>query len=631
MIAGGYAGRILEVDLARKELHTSRPDEETLRKYIGGTGLAAKMLWDETTKDIAPLSPEAPLLFMIGPLTGTAMPFSSRYTVAGISPLTGIWGESHSGGDWPDELKHAGFDGIVLRGKADRPVYLWLHDGQAEIRDAGHVWGKDTYEVDDLLRAETDADARVAAIGPAGERLVRIACIMNDGRMGRAAARCGFGALMGSKNLKAIVVRGRGEISYADKQRFKEIVAKVYAARPPRNHVAGAVEGSVARWKGYLGIGRIPTKNFQQGTFEPAYRLAEDIRNTRPYFCRHCAYGSGECRLRADGAERHMVLEHWCPLGTNCLIGDIEALEKAYAICQRYGMDTISVGGIMSFAMECYQKGLISREDTGGVELTWGNYEAMLEMVKQIGENEGFGSVLGQGARQAAEQIGGRAVEYAMHVKGLELPLHDPRTYMSLALAYATGNWGAYHADVPGAPYLEMHQGTPEAAFLEQHKLFIEFGKEIGYSPGMTPSERLKTAGKGQLVAKTQHLGNMQNSLAVCHFLMPRYMRPSQVVGLLNSATGWDMDVGEFMKTGERIFNLKRMFNVRRGISRKDDTLPMRILTLTRQASDPPETLPHLGAMLSEYYSFRGWSEEGIPTAEKLAELGLQQCLACAR
>jgi len=613
----GYTGKIVRADLTTGEINYESLDEDTLRKYIGGVGLAAEILWDETAPNTEPLSPESPLIFMTGPLTGSIVPSSSRYIVAGLSPLTGIWGQAHSGGNWADELRHAGFDGVVVTGESRHPVYLWFQDGRVEIRDAGHLWGKDTYEVAELLKEETDDKASTACIGPAGERLVRIACVMNDGKLGRAAARCGLGALMGAKKLKAIVVRGTLPISFQDENRLKESVRRIYDFYPVRKEEI-AIDDHVAQLKKFLLVGGAPVKNWSEGTFEGGYKLAEELRKTKPLYCRRCPFDDLESKLTEDG-ERYMVWEAWAPLGTNCLIDNAEALQQAYTLCNKYGLDTISTGGVISFAMECFEKGLITKDDTGGIELTWGNHEAMVEMVRKIGEREGFGELLGDGVKRAAERIGGTAIEYAIHVKGLELPAHDPRAAMSRAVNYATASIGAAHIEATGASLIENYL---------EGSIPLD-SPDLGYPVQLN---RFTTEGKGVLAAKTQDFGCMIDSLAVCAFLsMHRHVPPSHFVELLNRATGWDMDLNEFMLTGERIFNLKRMFNVRRGISRKDDTLPPRILTHKRGEGGAAESLPFLGAMLSEYYSYRGWSEEGIPTREKLTQLGLKECLSDRR
>lgn len=603
----GY-GKLLEVDLASGKLSFREIDGKLGRKYVGGVGLAAKILWDETKWNTEPFSSDNPLIFMIGPLTGL-VPSSSRYVVAGISPLTGIWGQAHSGGDWAYELKHAGCDGIVVRGRAERAVYLWLHDGEAEIRDARHLWGMDTYEIEEPLRQETDTKASVATIGPAGEKLVRIACIMNDGKKGRAAARCGLGALMGWKNLKAVVVRGTGKVAIADEKGLKESIARIYAQSPIKKPEE-TIDAEVQRLQSFMRLGNVPVKNWLEGTFEPGYRIAEGLRQTRPMYCRTCPYFDMESKFTEDG-ERHMVWEHWAPMGANCLIDDAEALQESYALCNRYGIDTISAGDVIAFAMECYEKGLLTERDTGGIKLKWGNAQAMLEMTRQIGERRNLGGLLGEGVRRAAERIGGRAHEYAIHTKGLEIAAHDPRSANARALGYATCNFGGSHMSgiMPGRVGYEPSQTGMEATTEQIARRFV-------------------TEGAAQATINAQNLMSVVNSLVVCCKLLSwRTVQPSHLLELLNCVTGWDMNLDEFMRVGERSFNLQRMFNVRRGISRKDDTLSPRILTHKRGSGGAADNLPHLGKMLSDYYALRGWSEEGIPSQAKLRELSLAECL----
>ena len=610
-----YPFRILEVDLEREKFHLRMLDEENLRRFVGGVGVAAKILWDETTSMTEPLSRENPLIFMIGPLTGTDMPKSSRFVVVGTSPLTGIWGESHSGGMWGDELRHAGFEGLVFRGKSETPIYLWIRDGEVEIRNAEQFWGIDTYHISDLLRKETDEKASVVAIGPAGERLVRIAAIINDGRLGRAAARCGLGALMGFKGIKAIAVKGSQKIHVEDPEEFKKSVAKIYAPHPPPK-----TPSYLGHFVKILEAGGAPFKNWRLGTWERGYKMAKSLPDprSRAQFCRHCPYSCSESRLTEDGV-REMVWEHWGPVGLACLIDNKKALQEAYTLCNKYGIDTISTGETVSFAMECYEKGLITERDTGGIKLRWGDHRAMLEIVRKIGENEGFGKVLGEGVKRAAEQIGEIAHEYAIHVKGLSIPAHDPRAANARALCYATGNTGASHfADGCFiAAALENYPGRPKYRSLAS--------LDLGYPVKLEP---LETEGKAELAVKSQNFGCMLDSLVVCDFLfIHQFVQPSHLIELLNCVTGWDMTLEEFLTTGERIFNLKRMINVRRGVSRKDDTLPPRILTHKRGSGGAAYNLPFLGRMLNEYYQYRGWSEEGIPTKEKLSQLDLQELM----
>jgi aldehyde:ferredoxin oxidoreductase len=609
----GYCGKILRLDLTTGDIDYEYLQEQTARKYIGGVGLAVKILWDETTPGTAPLSPENELVFMTGPLTGSILPKSSRYIVAGISPLTGIWGQAHAGGRFADELRHAGFDGIVVKGQSSKPVYLWINNGKVEIRDAAHIWGKDTYEVAELLQQETDSMASVACIGVAGERLVKIAGIMNDGKQGRAAARCGLGALMGSKRLKAIAVRGTLPLSFYNEDKLKESVQKILPFCQPRKPEE-RLAGDMHVFKSFFVYGRVPVKNWSEGSFDEGYVYTETMREAEPLHCAHCPNSCLESYKLKNG-ERHMVWEAWGPLGTNCCIANAEVLQQAYTLCNKYGLDTISAGAIIAFAMECFDKGLITRDDTDGVELTWGNHQAMMEMLRKIGEREGFGELLGEGVKRAAERIGGTASEYAMHVKGLEFPAHEPRALASHMLGYATGSIGAAHMEPIGADGLEnwMELDEPRTS------------PELGFPVAL---KRFDVEGKGRLVARTQDFSALLDSITVCLFLsIAHTVKPSHYLPVLNSATGWDMTLDEFMLTGERITNLKRMFSVKRGVSRKDDILPARILTKRLASGGTGGNLFHLGAMLNEYYSVRGWSEEGIPTREKLIELGLEECL----
>ncbi len=615
-----YTSKLLRVNLTDKGIISQDLDQETTRKFIGGAGLAAKLLWDETDAGTDPLSPQNRLMFMIGPLTGTPVPSSSRYVVAGLSPLTNIWGVAFSGGFWAHELKRTGFDGIVFSGKAKRPVYLWVHDEEAELRDAGHVWGKDTYEVSDLLKRETDPNASVATIGRSGERLVRIASVMNDGSAGRAAARCGLGAVMGSKNLKAVVVRGTKSPPISDREGLKTSIAKYYpnvkfTLEEWKRHYS---EQGGKRWQ----KGGVLVKNCLEGEFNGfSEKSMEAMVSGEQYYCWGCRYSCPESAM-VQG-RRRQVFESIVPLGSQCLIDDMEALQEAYDLCNKYGIDSESTGGVIAFGIECFEKGLITKSDTEGIELTWGNAKAMLQMVKAIGERQGFGRLLGEGVRRAAENIGGITQEYAIHVKGLEFPEHDPRMSNILALEYATENRGAVHT-------------SARARALGD---WVCSGLGFNNTEGNLENW-YQVKGCGELTARLQDFYTMLNSLTVCNHLMAstraaaslepgspgKFIYPATFTEWLNLVTGWDMSLTEFLEAGERIFNLQRMIGIRRGLSRKDDMLPPRILTHPRGGKgEAAENLPPLGEMLNEYYSYRGWSEEGIPTRERLVKLGLAE------
>ncbi len=611
-MASNYTSRTLWVDLSEGRVESRDVDEQTARKFIGGCGLGAKIVWDETTADTDPLSPENPLIFMTGPFTGTAVPGNSRLTVSSLSPLTGIWGESHSGGSWPDELKRSGFDGIVIKGKAKEPVYLWVNDGEAKLISASHLWGKDTYEVDDFLKKETDSKAIVLTIGQAGEKLVKVACLISGGQgEARSASRCGLGAVMGSKNLKAIVVRGTRKATVDNPEGLKASVEQHWASKITLYDPRRRKETYGQHARGILASGKAPIKNFREGEFEGfADKFAAELQLGEPLFCRHCRTSCSESAKVGD--VRRTLAATIQLMGTCCLIDDMQAIGEANYLCNRFGIDIKSTGLIIAFAMECFEKGLITKADVEGVELTWGNGEALVAMVRKIGLREGFGKVLGEGVKRAAEIIGRNACEYAMHVKGLEYPNHDPRCSNFLALALATGNLGA--------------QPCSTIAIVKQSAL-----PEIGIHERDVGEVRFTVKGKGEAVANLQNFGALVDSMGICKFPLSRWMprdqclAPSSCLEWLNYVTGWDMNLKEFMRCGERIFNLQRMINVRRGISRKDDTLPARLLSEKLHNGPTAGRLPPLYEMLGDYYSYREWSQEGIPTKKKLVELGLEE------
>jgi len=610
----GYMGKLLRVDLTRNEIREEELKEELAKKFIGGSGLSAKIIYDELPNpaEVDPLSPENILIFMTGPLVGVRVPNSGRHSVCAKSPLTGIWGEANSGGTWGVEFKKTGYDGIIITGKAEKPVYLWIHEGGVEIRDASHLWGKDTFETDEILKEETDKKAVTASIGPSGEKLVKIAAVMNDGKDARAAGRTGMGAVMGSKNLKAIAVRGDKEIPVYDEERLKELtkdLGKMIAEKAERMGKYGTANIVIMVEE----IGDLPIKNWLQGRWVDGAeklsgeRMAETILKRR-YFCKNCVIGcgriveiqEGKWKLEEQAGPEYETIGAF---GSMCLIDDLGAVSKLNEICNRYGIDTISAGSIVAFAMEAYEKGILKESDIG-FPLKWGDADAAVRLTEMIAKKEGIGALLSEGVRRAAEKLGGLALEMAIHSKGLELPMHDPRAYSSIAVAYATSNRGACHLQGLTHP-LEGRLVIPE----------------LGYSE---PLDRFEVKGKGIMSAKMQNLMAMFDSLTLCKFLIFGGITVKHLVDWLNATTGWNFTVEEFLKTGERIYNIKRMFNVKCGVSRKDDTMPLRVLAHKRGEGGSAEHLPAWNIMLSEYYEFRGWDEMGIPKEEKLRELGLE-------
>ena len=625
-MAGGYMGKLLVADLTSRKITQQETDPKLCAEFIGGSGLGAALLYEAYfgagggagagrggggagVPDA--LAPESPLWFLTGPLCGTIAPTSGRHAVVARSPLTGIWGESDSGGGFGPALKKAGFDGVCIVGQAERPVYLWIHDGECEIRDAAKVWGRDTYETDAALRAETAQKAVVAAIGPAGERCVPMAAVMHDGRDARAAGRCGLGAVMGAKRLKAIVAAGSARVPVADPEALRGAVREVAKAMPDKNPGLGknGTAGSIA---GIEHVGDLPIRNWRDGSWEEGaaslsgQRMTDTILTDR-YHCPTCPLGCG--RIVRIGAGKYAGVDGAGPeyeslgtLGAMCLVDDLEAVTYASELCNRLGLDTISAGAAIAFAMEAYEKGLLSKKDAG-CELLWGDAAAVIDMVGQIGRAEGLGKLLGQGVRRAAAELGGLAPEWAVHVKGLEAPAHDPRAYNSVGIGYATSNRGACH--------LQGFTHIPERGVIMS---------DFGYT---AIADRFGVEGKGKYTALMQDAMCVFDAAKTCKFALTAGVQPSTVASWLRCVTGLPWDYDTMMLAGERMFNLKRLFNVRLGISRKDDVLPPRLQLHKRGSGGAAENLPPLEAMLPEYYQHRGWSEEGIPLRERLEQLGL--------
>jgi aldehyde:ferredoxin oxidoreductase len=608
----GYMGKILRVDLTKGRVDTEKLDETMAGKFIGGSGLATKILYDETGAQTDPLGPENRLIFMTGPFAATPVITSGRHHMVTKSPLTGAYTESDSGGTWGPYLKRAGFDGIVVTGKSSKPVYLWVTDGKAEIRDASRFWGMDTYVLDEAIRKETHNEAVVASIGPGGEKGVRYASILNDGKDARAAGRGGSGAVMGSKNLKAVAVYGKMQVEIADPEGLKASLKEI-SPMVAKNAEGMRKNGTAGGLAAFEALGSLPLQNWKyQGRWEkgaaaiagPA--MTEKIL-TGNYYCERCVIGCGR-RVKLDKGPFAPVegagpeYESVAMLGSLCLVDDLEAIAKANEICNRLGIDTISTGASIAFAMEAYEKGILTKKDTGELELLWGRGDVMVKMAEIIGKRQGLGQLLGEGVRIAAEKLGKNAVEFSTDVKGQEMPAHDPRCFNAGAVGYATINRGACHLGF--SHVFERVLTMPE----------------IGIDQ---PLPRLEVKGKGEAAAKTQNIMGLFDSLKVCKFAMFGGLKLTPMLAWYNMVTGNSMTMEEFLKTGERIFNLKRMYNVRCGISRKDDTLPARFLTLKHEGEGLNPSLPPLGELLYDYYKFRGWNEEGIPTQEKLKELGL--------
>jgi aldehyde:ferredoxin oxidoreductase len=614
----GYNGGILEVNLTTGAVGQSTVEREVLRRFIGGGGVAANLLLNRVSPDVDPLSGGNVLFLMNGPLTGTKLPGAARFTACFKSPLTGIWGETHCGGNFGVELRFAGYDGIAIEGVSDKPVYLLIEDKRVEIKDASDIWGKDIYEVTDLLKKRVGGgrEVKVLAIGQAGENLVRYAAIINDKRS--VLGRCGGGAVMGSKKLKAIVVRGTGKVEAAEAEEFekrrKEILEKVKTSENTRETRAyGTAGGMVAGAR----RGNLPIKNWALGenlalaSKISGQALAEKflVRARACYGCpvackRVVSVKEGPYKAEEGPGPEYETLASF---GSMLMIDDLAGLIKINEACNRYGVDTISCGGTIAFAIDCFENGIIGGGDTGGIALKWGDVDAVLEMVERIARREGFGDVLAQGSRRAAQIIGGNAVDYAIESKGLEAPMHDPRAGHGLGLAYATSIRGACHNQ-----HLVL-------AVERAGTCYPEIGLPGGY-------EAKTSEGKARMTMICENLGMVVNSAIICQFVMGS-LSVGDLLDMLRTTTGFDYDLKEMMECGERIWLLKRGLGNLMGVSAADDRLPKRMLTPMKEGG-AAGSVPDMGLMLKEYYRLRSLDAGGRPTKDKLHSIGLSELAA---
>jgi len=595
--------RIIEVNLTKGSISIQKLDENIFRYYLGGSGLAAKLLYDELHTELPSLHPDSPLLFFSGLLTGTPVPTACKLSICARSPLTGIWNEATVGGTWGAELKFCGYEGIIIRGKAEKPVYLYITSKEIKIKDAQEVWGQDTYHTSQHLKEKHGPEIKIASIGQAGENLVNISSIVIDAPHYRLAGRGGLGAVMGSKNLKAIIVKGNlkpptknplvlKEILKADRQNIRHYTEGLH-----KLGTAGLVE--VREYTGDL-----PIKNFAMSRWEGASKITGqiivDTLFKKHYACFACPIACGkEVKIKTPPFVVHgPEYETVAAFGSLCLNDNIDSIVRANDLCNRYGIDTISFGISAAFAMEACEKGFLNQEDFEGINLEWGNSRAIIKLVHQVAKNEGPGKLLGQGVRLFSKKVGKNSEEFAIHVKGLELPLHDPRAYTGMALSYATANRGGCH--------------------LESLSYAIESGiplEDLGYGEDNILDPHT-SVGKAELVIKLQNYMNVFNALGLCKFLLFGRIGPTKVTEWLNHVTGWNLTPAELLTIGKRLHNLKRRYNVRLGINRKDDILPPRLLHLARNDGMAAGVLPELDKMLEEYYHLRGWDENGIPTEE---------------
>jgi len=620
-MGNGYAGKLLFVDLTAGTISEEAPGEEFYRSIIGGTGMGAKVLMDRMKPGADPLGPDNMLGFVTGPLTATGVYGGGRFMVTTKSPLTGGWADSNCGGTWGPELKNAGYDGVFVTGAADQPVVLVIDAGTARLEEAGEIWGKDTYETEDMLQARLGGPGewKVVCVGPAGEMQTLLAGIVHE--KGRIAARSGVGAVMGSKKLKAIAVRGAkgSRIGVADKEGLKA-VQKEYSAMIKKSGFLGGLSkaGTGSAVSFLVQIGDSPTYNFAKTGTDSLPSVSEldsgnmDRYKLKAYGCNACPVRCGALVRVPDGPfasqdETHRPeYETLGALGTMCANVNQEAIIRANEICNRYGIDTISVGATIAFAMECYDKGLIDKNDTGGLELRFGDPAAVVALVEQMAKREGFGAVLADGSKLAAERIGKGSERFAMHVGGREIPFHDPRMNPAMGTYYI--------ADATPS----QHCGSQQMAMLEQ-------GNPIGADP-LLQSDTSETFGewerKGDPYARGAAYWHLLSSAGLCS-LYTQFDTPP-VVELLRPVTGWDMDWAEGLQIGRRILTLRQAFNVREGVKPEDYRFPVRFEEPLIAGPVAGAPVPPFEQLREEYYESLGWDPKtGAPLPETLAELGL--------
>jgi aldehyde:ferredoxin oxidoreductase len=616
----GFHNRMLRVNLSTHEITLDEPGEEFFRTYLGGWGVIGHYLLKELVPGVDPLGPDNLLIFAPGVVTGAPVGGSGRHAVGAKSPLTGGFAASEAGGFWGAELKRAGWDGIVISGQAGEPVYLWIKDDQVEIRNASHLWGKRTADVEAILRKELgDKRVRVAQCGLAGERKVRFASVMHD--VNRAAGRTGLGAVMGAKGLKAVAVRGSGQVEVADRGKVQTVARWLRDHFMESGYLRGIHNnGTAGQLISLDATGGLPTHNFQQGSFEGAETITgETITDTIlverdtcfacPIYCKRCVQAAQPYQI--DPVYGGPEYETVAALGSCCGVDDLEAIAYGNQQCNAYGLDTISTGVVIAWAMECFERGLLTPVDTGGLDLRFGDVEAMLGLIEQIAHRQGFGNLLAEGCLRAAQEIGRGTERYAMHVKGQEIPMHEPRIKFGLDIGYATSPTGADH----------MHNIHDTALAREGSP--IEKMRSLGILQPVA-ADYLGPE-KVRLFKYRQAWRMLGNCLTLC-MMMRDIFSADHICDLVQGVTGWNSSMFELMKVSERGLTLAQAFNHREGFGPQDDVAHWRFSTPFEDGPAVGVHVPHeeIQRAIRLYYEMNGWdSDTGAPTAGKLHELGL--------
>ncbi|MDD5636770.1 MAG: aldehyde ferredoxin oxidoreductase family protein [Atribacterota bacterium] len=590
----------IRINLSNNEIRAESFSDDLYSDFLGGSGIASYILYTEQAYSLSPFSPQMPLLIIPGLLTGTPVPSACKTSICSKSPLSNSWSESTVGGYFGAELRKAGYNGIYITGKADKPVYIMIDNDKVEIRSAERIWGKDNSTASKRLKEEVDNQAVSMCIGIAGENLVKISgiSVFTEYNEMRVAARGGLGAVMGAKKLKAIVVRGTKRVDLENKdaliRSIKGYIPSIKEATRAFSHygTSGSVPGAEMS-------GDLPIMNWRGTSWEEkSLKISQQTMAEKAFVKHHSCFA---CPIRCaktvkilsgpyEGEETEQPeYETIAGLGSMLLNDDLATLIEAADLCNRYGLDTMSAGSVIAFAMEAYENGLITEKDTGGIKVEWGNRDAILKLITKITNKDAIGAILSEGTKNAASHIGGIAREFAMHVKGLEVAFHDPRLWATMALNYATANRGACH--------------------LESLSYIAESGRFnpslIGFGPTRSWEENVA------LVIKMQNFMTVLNALGICKFIILGGIGPEQITQWLNLVTNWELDVEGLLLLGNKLFNLKRAFNNKIGFTRMDDTLPPRLLKSARVKGGYAEKNPQLDRMLERYYQIREWDEFG--------------------
>jgi aldehyde:ferredoxin oxidoreductase len=601
-MAKGIWNKLLRVNLRNKEIKVEPIPERLSKEYLGGSGLATKYLYDEVKPKTDPLGPENKIIFSTGPFQGTSILGSAKFSIVSRSPLTGTFAVTAAGAEWGTMLKRAGYDMIIIEGQADKPVYLWINNEKVEFRSANGIWGRDSIETNSLIKKDLEEPKiSVACIGPAGEKQVAIACIVVDEHS--FAGRCGLGAVLGSKKLKGIAVKGTNNVKIFNEKKLRDLNKKWLKAIGNTAKDTYRAHGTANDVTFCEQAGDLPIKYWTESSWVEgakkigAPRFTEELK-AKSWPCPYCSVGchrhvnfnyQGE-HIEGAGAE----YETLGMLGSNCLVDDVFAISKANDLCNRLGIDTISAGSYVAFTMECFEKGLVTQEDLDGMEAQWGDGKFLIELIRKIGNKEGFGQIFYKGIRAAAAKIGHGAKELTVEVKNLDFPAHDPRTYFSLAINYATSTRGACHL-----------RGYPHVA--EIGAMLIP---EVGLSKA---PKRFQMEGQARLAALFQDIAAVHDSLILCIFSPMLGLSLTDTTKFLNLITGWEMTSQNLMLTGKRIVNLQRQINVNDGICREDDQLPLKMFQPGEEGMRKGKTPEPFERTLSEYYKYRGWDQNGIP------------------